>query len=272
MPFSLSQELSYSTVKIETVTKNKNRSKGTGYIFKFQNIKSESKTIIVTNNHVVSKSERGKMLFCKAKPDGSPDDLNHFQYDSKNFESLWTKHPDKNVDLCFMDMNNILSKTKSLYQNIYYKTIDENFIPNKNDLVKLSSIEDIIMVGYPIGLTDAFNNKPIFRKGITATHVSLDYQGRKEFLIDCACFPGSSGSPVLIVNESSYSDGNGILVVDSRIFLLGTLYAGPQYNSKGKIRPVLIPTNTKYISETKIPINLGLVIKSERLLEFKSLL
>ena len=54
------------------------------------------------------------------------------------------------------------------------------------------------MIGYPIGLIDEYNNKPIVRKGITATTYNIDYNGKKEFLIDIACFPGSSGSPIFI--------------------------------------------------------------------------
>ena len=47
-------------------------------------------------------------------------------------------------------------------------------------------------------LIDEVNNKPVVRKGITATDIRLDYNGRKEFLIDAACFHGSSGSPVFL--------------------------------------------------------------------------
>lgn len=52
------------------------------------------------------------------------------------------------------------------------------------------------MVGYPDGIWDEFNNQPIVRRGITATHPKNDFNGKGEFLIDAVCFPGSSGSPV----------------------------------------------------------------------------
>lgn len=65
------------------------------------------------------------------------------------------------------------------------------------------------MIGYPNGLWDSQNNLPIIRRGITATSVKKDYNGKKEFLIDAAVFPGSSGSPVFIFNEGSYSVPGG---------------------------------------------------------------
>lgn len=31
-------------------------------------------------------------------------------------------------------------------------------------------MEDVVMIGYPIGLSDTYNHKPIIRRGITASH------------------------------------------------------------------------------------------------------
>ena len=128
------------------------------------------------------------------------------------------------------------------------------------------------MIGYPIGIWDSVNNKPIFRKGVTATHPNFDYNGKKEFLIDMACFPGSSGSPVFIFNEGGYRDKKGnTFMGKSRILFLGTLYAGPQHTATGEIKVVNISTSTKPIAISKIPNNLGLVIKHNRILELEKL-
>jgi len=57
------------------------------------------------------------------------------------------------------------------------------------------------MIGYPNGLWDHVNNLPLIRRGITASHPGVDYQiegqnGPGVTVIDMACFPDSSGSPV----------------------------------------------------------------------------
>ena len=39
---------------------------------------------------------------------------------------------------------------------------------------------------------------PILRRGTTATPIALNFEGRPEFLIDAAVYPGSSGSPVFV--------------------------------------------------------------------------
>jgi hypothetical protein len=50
----------------------------------------------------------------------------------------------------------------------------------------------------------------------------------------------------------------------SRVFLLGVLYAGPQHTAEGSIKFTAFPR-----TYTSTPNNLGLVIKSSRLMDFK---
>jgi len=157
-------------------------------------------------------------------------------------------------------------------QQLYFTPLDMSLVPNQSQLEDLMGMEDIIMIGYPNGIWDQVNNKPIFRKGVTATHPCFDYNGKKEFMIDAACFPGSSGSPVFILNEGSYMDKKGNTYMGrSRILLLGTLYAGPQHTAEGEVRIINVPTVQKSITLSHIPNNLGLVIRSERIRELEDL-
>ena len=86
-----------------------------------------------------------------------------------------------------------------------------------------------------------------------------------------ACFPGSSGSPVFIFNEGNYKTKNGQLIFGNRIILLGILFAGPQHSATGEIEVVNVQNVQKPISISMIPNNLGLIIKSERILELEEL-
>ena len=147
---------------------------------------------------------------------------------------------------------------------------EEKSIISSENLEQIDAIDDIVMVGYPNGIWDEYNNLPIIRKGITATHP----QNRKEFMIDAACFPGSSGSPVFL-----YKPGSTLrLKHDDRsrrgniLALMGILYAGPQHFVDGEITIKDIPTRKAPFFETGIPNNLGLVIKAVRVLDFKPLI
>lgn len=143
-------------------------------------------------------------------------------------------------------------------------------IPKHADLKSLDAIENVVMIGYPNGLWDSVNNMPIVRRGITATPVYLNYEGKREFVIDAACFPGSSGSPVLICDIGGYTDKKGTLNLGHpRIMFLGILYAGPQLTVAGEIKIVTIPhVQQRAVSISSIPNNLGFIIKSECVLDF----
>lgn len=129
------------------------------------------------------------------------------------------------------------------------------------------------MIGYPNGIWDFKNNMPIVRRGITATNPKLDYNGLPIFIIDCACFPGSSGSPVLIFNQGSYTDARGnINLGTGRVILLGVLFAGPQHIAEGEIKTIDLPLKQAQISLSHIPNNLGFVVKAQKLFDFRPLL
>ena len=141
-------------------------------------------------------------------------------------------------------------------------------------LEELSALEELVMVGYPIGLWDKNNNFPIFRKGYTASHPAIDFNESGIGLVDMACFPGSSGSPIYILNEGGYKDKVGNLNWgQSRIIFIGTLFSGPIYDATGKLVVTDIPTSNQVVeSYTGIMVNLGYYIKSSEILEFKNII
>lgn len=274
MNLTLTEQLSYATVRIECKSKDNQLFTGTGYFFRFR-INKELNThipVVITNKHVIKNAYEGRIIFSKADEEGNPDDKNHFGLFLNNFEQMWKMHPSDDVDLCAMPIAPFLNQAEMANHKLFYRSLDTTLIPTQEQLDDLSAMEDIVMVGYPNGIWDSINNKPIFRKGVTATHPNLDYNGKKEFMIDAACIPGSSGSPVFLLNENGYSDKKGTTYLGAkRILLLGTLYAGPQLTTEGEVVVVDVPTVQRAFALSKIPINLGLVIKSNRILELEDL-
>ncbi len=267
--------LTYTTIQIETEYPDGSAGSGTGFLFKFfQNIEQNTFVpFIITNKHVVEGAIKGRLIFTKRDNNNDPIDQDHFPVEIiSDFAASWRYHPNSDVDLCSMPISLIISEAEKAGHNLFFAYLEKSFIPNSEQLNDLYALEEIIMVGYPIGIWDSYNNKPILRKGITATHPKFNYEGRKEFMIDAACFPGSSGSPVVIYNDSGYLNREGVLLVGQQRFLfLGVLYAGPQYSANGEIKVVNVPTKQKYISVSDIPVNLGYVIKAERVIELEEL-
>jgi hypothetical protein len=271
MELTISEKLSYSTVRIECVFETGGTGTGTGFFFNFLENKDtgEHVPVIITNKHVVKGAKNGKIIFTKANDEGQPIDTQHIPVDFNNFEKHWLFHDSLDVDLCAIPIANILNQLEKRKQRVFYIPLVKDLIPTKETIEDTTALEEILMVGYPNGIWDTHNNKPIFRRGITATHPKFDYCGRKEIMIDAACFPGSSGSPVFILNEGVFKTKNISLSAGDRIIFLGILYAGPQHNAQGEIEIVDVPTLQKPIAISRIPNNLGLIIKSERLLELE---
>ncbi len=138
--------------------------------------------------------------------------------------------------------------------------------PQQRPLVRY--IERVVMVGYPNGLWDDVNEMPIIRQGITATHALLDYQGRKEFVIDMTCLPGSSGSPVFLYEDGVVrGQAPGSIATGTRCALLGILWGGPQISMEGRIEIRPVPHAVEGFTVTLAPMNLGYVLSAERLTE-----
>ena len=255
---SPSEQLTYSTVRIECELQDGGLSTGTGFFFRFAEQQAGHVPAIVTNKHVIEGAKRAKIHFSLAGVNGLPLTASHTAIIIDDFQSAWLPHPDSSIDLCIMPIAPLLNQATQEGNRVFFITLEKSLIPLPEELAGLTALEDIIMIGYPNGIWDSVNNMPIIRKGITATHPNLDYNGKKEFMIDAACFPGSSGSPVFLFNLGTYATKSGPTVVGSRIKLLGVLYGGPQYTATGEIEIVDVPTQQKVVAFSRIPNNLGL--------------
>lgn len=270
---SISEKLMHSTIRIEVLNKkNDVVSTGTGFFFSFSIEEKNDVPVIITNKHVVEGANRGRLVFTVGE-ENNPKYGEKFRYIMEGFEQMFIPHPEKDVDLCIIPLAQIhLDARQRFNKELVWIPLDETHIPSKEQIESLSALEDITMIGYPNGLWDSTNNLPIMRKGVTAIHPKFDYNGKTDIVMDIASFPGSSGSPVCIYNQGSYTQGNGI-VMGTRFMLLGVLYAGPQQTVTGEIVTVTIPTSNKRdISVSNVMINIGYAVKSRRILDFKPIL
>jgi hypothetical protein len=261
------EQLAFSTIRIECDLAGGGISTGTGFFYRFAQVGDRFVPAIVTNKHVVAGSVRGRLFFTLAAEDGKPDVGKTFLWTIEDFERGWISHPETDVDLCMFPIAGLMNQAAAQKKTFFIVYFDSSLLPSNEEIEDFVGMEDIVMVGYPNGIWDQKHNFPVFRSGVAATHYRYDWNGRPEFLIDCACFPGSSGSPVLVLDVGRVFTKKGLQIGLSRTKFLGVLYAGPQHRVDGRVEIVPVPTVNQVVSVSSIPNNLGMVIKARKLLE-----
>ncbi len=267
--YSIFEQLAYSTIRIECDVSDGKVSSGTGFFVKFNDKGSTYTPVIITNKHVVEASSTGRLLFTIEKENHEPDIGNNFLWEITNFEKSWIPHPDPSIDLCAMPFGSLATEAKDQGKKFFLTFLSLDLLPTESDIEDFIGMEKIIMVGYPNGIWDKTNNFPIFRSGVSATHYRYDWNGRPEFLIDIACFPGSSGSPIMICDIGQVVSRQGINIGGYRTKLLGILSRGFQHRVDGQLEIAPIPTGNQIVSVSSVPNNLGVVIKAKMLNQFE---
>ena len=270
---TIQDQIIYSTLRI-VATDGCETSIGTGF-FVVDNQKFKEHPVLVTNKHVVGRYNRADFTFCGKSAEGKPIDSYHITISVLDLQERIIMHPDDEVDLCGILLEDVINNAINTGKEPFYICVGTDFFITGDILKGLTAIENVIMVGYPEGLIDIFNNKPVVRKGITATSYKLDYAGRKVFMIDMAVFHGSSGSPVFLETrglskQRKVRDKNSFSVplsLSTDYCFVGVVYGVPRKSVKGELKIVEAPTNKKLVSETELMTNLGFVIKAEKVKE-----
>lgn len=265
----IADQLIYSTVKI--ICRNSTfTSTGTGFFMRKELDDGNNITAIVTNKHVVHGFDSAEIVLCRSKSEGGPDDVNHVTIKVPIDAAHYVAHPDDEIDICFVFINDAIDQADKKGLGVFYRCIGTDMTLRNDDMDSITSIEDVIMIGYPSGIIDQYNNKPVVRKGITATSIKLKYNGMPDFLVDIATFPGSSGSPIFLRREGLAKEQNekGLtLGIKPNYSLLGIIHSSCIRKESGEIVVKDIPTSTKPLVEYTIPLNLGIATMTSKILE-----
>lgn len=218
---TIGKQILFSTVRI-TAQMPSGQSTGTGFILNMDLPDGRHLPLLVTNKHVVVGATQISVHFIARKPGSDEPDFG-VEADLVVYpdRTPFIDHPHPQMDLCALPILPLLGDDAS---KIFYRGIPSSMLPSEELASKLDAIEDLTFVGYPNGYFDTTHRTPIIRRGITASPLALDYGGNPVFLVDGSVFGGSSGSPVFILNEGSYREGNA-LHVGSRIIFVGVLAA-----------------------------------------------
>lgn len=264
-PLSLTEQFVHSTVRIKTrVTGETGWSTvGTGFYWNTVLAGGHEFSAIVTNRHVLQDAVAlGVQLHLKDGSGGVAFGPGK-EVVIENDKLVLVFHEDPDVDLALVALGPTIHHT---VPTPFFRALTSADLPDETTIRTLSAAQDILMVGYPNGLSDEINNCPVIRRGSTAIPPWLDYEGQRNLLCDVPVFGGSSGSPIFVVFDGMRHQRDGTVTFGTRkIFLLGVLFAGHVLNAEGEIVPEAPAMLTKVT--TPQTINLGLCVKAERVRE-----
>lgn len=259
---TLAEQFCYITTIIEAETMDGKKHKGTGFFVTFYTEKGNPFEILVTNRHVAENVKKMRIFISKRGEDGNPVDSEFLPLSIDNVDKIFVFHSDPKIDLAVCPVTVIFNKIRERY-DLFYKTFPPSFIVTDEWSCNLDAIEDVIMIGYPLGLYDKTNNRPIVRKGITATDPKVDYEGEKMFMVDIACFPGSSGSPVMVYKKRVVEKTPEATTIKEISKLAGIMC------SMTTARNTSLPPNPVSFD---LPANIGYAVKAQCLYDFIPLL
>lgn len=245
--------------KLTTIKKNGEireqikQSRGTGFFFDFgiDEIEHHLK-VIVTNRHVMENAIELDFVMNESNASGHRSDIQHSLFmNEEDLNRHVFYHPDPNVDLCIIDISDIFTRFSDAGITLFMRALSFEDVPSREELKDLKALEEVIMIGYPAGLWDDFNNLPIMRTGDTSSHVAYDYRGKEDFIVNIPAYHGSSGSPLVkLVDRPIVRNGENIIL--HSCLLLGIQKEIPEVRNL----------------DGSIYTNLGVFVKSYRLYDF----
>lgn len=185
-----------NTVTLIDAYNGEERHTGTGFFYKYFSNNTDN-YVIVTNKHILENCDTFEFFISCINAENNNAEM--FNYNIKT-----TPYCHKVYDVAAIGINDIIKPFDNEKYSIYIKYIGEEDILNLHNDNWISSVENVLMVGYPHAIVGDGEHCPIIKQGITATPLKKKYDKKEQFLTDILSFEGSSGSPLYIENESRY--------------------------------------------------------------------
>lgn len=226
----------FATVPIE----NPEGESGTGFLVLRRTVEDQGRVFLVTNKHVIADSEQQRAStphvvchFNSKEPDGSCGTVSgEIPLVGSDGQTRFREHPDADTDVFALEVTDVMNLNPKLDKR--WAGYDMFADSAKRAELDITVGEDVVTIGYPLGLRQGDTNFPLVRQGLIATRIgdvlrdtvheadgTLRSRALRAFLVDGAAVPGSSGSPVILKPTIGRIQGDSISLNQAPPVLLG---------------------------------------------------
>jgi hypothetical protein len=216
---------------------------GTGFLIIRKMYEKQGKVFLITNKHVVHLDPQMrrdasalKMFVNVREKNGTVRGTTFQVLLNEGGHPLWREHPHPDVDVLAVDVTSFVNSQP----NLENKGAEYSFfaLPDVLKREEITEGEEVLVIGYPLGLYHARTHSPLVRQGIIATKIGerinvrihqLSGETRRVevpgFLVDASIIPGSSGSPVVLKPTVGRRVRDQIVMETAKPYLLGIVSA-----------------------------------------------
>ena len=229
----------HATVRVE----NEWQKGGTGFLVIRKIDLKQGKVFLVTNKHVIhfDPQIREKALFLRLylnvrEKEGTVTGKSFQIPLREDDQKLWREHPNPDVDVLAVDITSLINSQPNIENTgAEYSLFATPAVLRKEDITEG---EEVLIIGYPLGLFSTRVYFPLVRQGIVASRIGEKSRIRFHypsgeirnseipgFLVDAAILPGSSGSPVVLKPIIGREVKGKVEMGMARPYLLGIISA-----------------------------------------------
>jgi hypothetical protein len=224
---------------------------GTGFFFGYRLARGRTRVFCVTTRYLLSEA-LGCSLDMLVRS-GADDErkLEQLNFDVTDIATCSIFHPSPGVDLAVFPIDaifNVIAERKKLPA---ITIIGRDRVLPPPAYATLAPATSVVMVGYPNTAAEDGRSRVAPQRGITATNPAQLLDGKEEFALSFACYPGSGGSPVFLHRPGS-----------DAIVLLGMLFGGADASPAGEITRRSIPTSPTLSATPQNASRLGLCLRA----------